>query len=61
VTPEEQEILDRYKRQRKYLKTYNRAKMRAWARLAKLYPEEFDKIFREERAFAQLEEEEGIG
>lgn len=58
MTPEERHAIEAYQKQRAYLKAYNRAKQRAWARLAKLHPEEFAQIFQEEREFAQLEEEE---
>lgn len=56
MTPDD--ALDRVQQQRRYLLLYNRAKQRAWARLAKAHPEEFAQIFKEEREFVQLEEEE---
>lgn len=59
MTPEEEKIIAQYRKQRAYLKTYNRAKQRAWARLAKAHPEEFDQIFAEERAIAEDENDGG--
>ena len=58
MKPDKKKAIKRYEYQRAYAKLYNRAKTRAWARLEKAHPEEFAQIFKEEREFVELEQEE---
>jgi hypothetical protein len=45
--PTDQELLERAKRNRAYHKRYNRVRWRAMVALAKLYPEDFDRLIGE--------------